>query len=85
MSAASRFDVSRNRKQLDDGHLSSIQRKRELRGMLLNESKLAAKLTSFRVLTGYDAKYSDHCTRYKFKYHVELRRDGVPSRLRRHR
>ncbi|KAL1528242.1 hypothetical protein AB1Y20_009600 [Prymnesium parvum] len=82
---AGRYDVNRHREQLDDGHLSATQRKRELRGILLNESKIARELMRYRTRTGYDAEYSAHCSRYGFKHHVELRQDGVPVRRRQRR
>ena len=85
VAASARFDVSRHRQALDDGHLSSLQRKRELRGMLLNESKLAAELRRYRETTGYDADYATHCSRYGFRHHFELRGDGVQVRRRRRR
>ena len=85
VAASARFDVSRNRQQLDDGHLSSLQRKRELRGMLLNESHLASELRRHRERTGYDAEYAAYCSRYGFHHHFELRTDGVAVRRRRRR
>lgn len=80
VAASSQFDVSRNRKHLDDGHLSSLQHKQLLRSMLLNDSKLASELLSHRVLTGYDAEYSTFCRRYNFTHHLPLHHDGIPVR-----
>lgn len=82
VAASSRYDVTRNRRKLEDGHLSSQERKRELRGILLNDSKIAAELARYRVRTGYDYAYSAYCSRYGFKHHVELNQDGIAVRRR---
>ena len=74
---ASKFDLSRHRRELDDGHLSAVQRKRLLRGMLLNESKLAAELAHWRVAAGYDHSYRVHCERYGLSYFEEALADGI--------
>ena len=50
--------------------------KRTLRGLLLNESHLAAELASWRALTGYDRSYRRHCARYGVPYHDEAVADG---------
>ena len=47
------------------------QRKAQLRAILLNDTGLAAQLTSWRRAAGYDASFAAHCARYGFKYHEE--------------
>jgi hypothetical protein len=76
VAAAARFDLSRHRKQLDDGHLSATQRKRQLRGLLLNDTKLAAELARWRAATGYDRSYREHCKRYGSAFYDEAVADG---------
>ena len=49
----------------------SRQRKAQLRAILLNDTGLAAQLTSWRRAAGYDASFAAHCARYGFKYHEE--------------
>ena len=49
----------------------SRQRKAQLRAVLLNDSGLAAQLTSWRRVAGYDASFAAHCVRYGYKYHEE--------------
>ena len=39
--------------------------------ILLNDTGLAAQLTSWRRAAGYDASFAAHCARYGFKYHEE--------------
>ena len=56
--AASKFDVSRHRSDMDDGHLSSLDRKRHLRAALLNESRMALELAQWRASVGYDRALS---------------------------
>ena len=73
---ASKFDIARHRTQMDDGHLSSIKLKRQLRGLLLNGTRLVAELGSWRAATGYDRKYSTHCARYGVAYYEQAVADG---------
>ena len=86
---AAKFDIARHRKQLDDGHLSATRQKRELRGLLLNETHLAAELAGWRAATGYDRTYRAHCQRYGLAYADEAVADGFADgaryRRRRHR
>ena len=49
----------------------SRQRKAQLRAVLLNDTGLAAQLTSWRRVAGYDASFAAHCVRYGYKYHEE--------------
>lgn len=77
--AASRFDISRHRSANDDGHLSSLQQKRQLRGILLNATGLAHELDGWREATGYDRAYSDYCRRYGYAYHAQAVSDGFIS------
>lgn len=76
VTAAAKFDLSRNRRQLDDGHLSSLQRKRQLRGLLLNDTRLAAELAGWRAATGYTRDYRTHCRQYGLAYFDEAVADG---------
>lgn len=75
--AASKFDVSRHRSDMDDGHLSSLDRKRHLRAALLNESRMALELAQWRASVGYDRAYRVHCQRYGLLFHLQLEEDGV--------
>jgi len=68
LSVAARFDATRHRSELDDGHLSPRQRKRELRAILLNDTGMATQLASWRRVTGYDATFAAHCSRYGLDY-----------------
>ena len=85
--AASKFDITRHRTQNDDGHLSATQVKRHLRGLLLNETRVAAELAGWREATGYDRQYERHCKRYGLTYYDEAVSDGFAdgARYRRRR
>ena len=73
---ATRFDVTRHRHELDDGHLSSTAIKRQLRGIILNETRVAAEMASWRAATGYDRSYKAHCRRYGLRYYEQAIEDG---------
>lgn len=85
---AARFDLSRHRHELEDGHLSSVHRKRQLRAILLNESTLVRELEYWRAGAGYDTTYQAHCHRYGLGYHdqavadLQLRGDEIISSLK---
>ena len=73
---AAKYDLTRHRRELQDGHLSSVQRKRQLRRIILNESKLATELEYWRVAAGYDRGYRAHCQRYRLRHFDEAVPDG---------
>ena len=73
---AAKFDIHRHRREMDDGHLSATQVKRQLRGLLLNDTRLAAELSAWRALAGYDRSYREHCLRYHLRYYDEAVADG---------
>ena len=75
--AASKFDVSRHRSEMDDGHLSSVDRKRHLRATLLNHSRTALDLAHWRASVGYDRAYRVHCQRYGLLWHAQAEEDGI--------
>ena len=85
--AATKFDIARNRQQNDDGHLSSTKLKRHLRGLILNETRVASELAGWREATGYDRQYEKHCKRYGLPYFDEAVSDGFAdgARYRRRR
>ena len=73
---AAKFDIHRHRREMDDGHLSAIMSKRQLRGMLLNDTRLAEELSAWRAIAGYDRSYRAHCRRYRLAYYDQAVADG---------
>ena len=80
--AAARYDISRHRKQNDDGHLSAASKKRLLRGLLLNETRLAKELAGWRAATGYERSYQAHCASFGLAYYDEAVADGLAEGAR---
>ena len=79
--AAKQYDLNRNRAALDDGHLSSLRLKRQLRGLLLSDTGgLRTELARWRRAVGYDASYELHCQRYGLAHHEDAIQDGLVER-----
>ena len=83
--AAAKFDLARHRKQNDDGHLSSTRVKRQLRGLILNDTRLSLELAEWRAATGYDRSYRAHCRRWSVPWYDQAVADGLQPVVRRRR